>query len=355
MHHVMLVEPDDDLCLSLRADLVHAGCRITIVGSVAEATAALSGLDNIDQVITEAYLPDGSGLVVAEEVRRLGKPVFVLRKRRGRIVVYDREGTVFLGDRAGVGSFLAEALLQSRSTAPVWPEPPKVNARRRRGGRDQRSAIVSTQAHEAKMEKTATTANDAGYRPCVGIMLLNRRGEVLVACRSDMAGEAWQMPQGGIDENEEPRAAAIRELKEEIGTDRAEILAESKNWLCYDLPAELSDKVRHFGWRGQRQKWFVMRFTGDDSEINLAAEHAEFNAWKWVPVRDLPNLIVSFKRQVYIDLLAEFPELNRGHYHSLAELMADPIVHMTMAADSVLESDLYDLLQQVADNMRRRK
>jgi len=141
MHHVMLVEPDDDLCLSLRADLVHAGCRITIVGSVAEATAALSGLDNIDQVITEAYLPDGSGLVVAEEVRRLGKPVFVLRKRRGRIVVYDREGTVFLGDRAGVGSFLAEALLQSRSTAPVWPEPPKVNARRRRGGRDQRSAI----------------------------------------------------------------------------------------------------------------------------------------------------------------------------------------------------------------------
>jgi putative (di)nucleoside polyphosphate hydrolase len=187
------------------------------------------------------------------------------------------------------------------------------------------SLIIQRQEASAMnaMQSGQATASDADYRPCVGIMLLNCRGEVLVARRSDAPGEAWQMPQGGIDEGEEPRAAAIRELREEIGTDRAAILAESKNWLAYELPPELAEKTRHFGWRGQRQKWFVMLFTGDDQEINLAAEHAEFSAWKWVPARDLPELIVSFKRQVYIDLLAEFPALTRGPYHSLAELMAE--------------------------------
>jgi putative (di)nucleoside polyphosphate hydrolase len=195
--------------------------------------------------------------------------------------------------------------------------------------------------------------SSAEYRPCVGIMLLNRRGDVLVGRRSDVEGEAWQMPQGGIDEGEEPRAAAIRELKEEIGTDRAEMLAETKSWLYYDLPPELHERARHLGWRGQRQKWFIMRFVGEDGDINLVAEHAEFSAWKWVAPRALPDLIVSFKRQVYVDLLAEFPELSRGHYHSVQELLADPIVQLTMAADNVIEQELYELLSRAAQRMDR--
>jgi len=196
------------------------------------------------------------------------------------------------------------------------------------------------------------TPDHDAYRPGIGIMLLNRRGEVLVARRVDVPGEAWQMPQGGIDDGEEPRDAAHRELKEELGVDQAVIVAESKGWLRYDLPSDLIDKARHRHWRGQRQRWFVMRFTGDDRDINVATEHPEFDAWKWVPVTQLPDLVVSFKRQVYVDLLGEFPELALQQHHRLTELMVDPIVHMTMAADSVTESELYDLLGRVAENLR---
>lgn len=191
--------------------------------------------------------------------------------------------------------------------------------------------------------------NDAEYRPCVGVMLLNGQGEVFVAQRIDTPTEAWQMPQGGIDEGEDPRAAALRELTEEIGTDKAEILAESKGWLRYDLPAEVIERARHGRWRGQRQKWFVMRFIGSDSDIDLATEHPEFSAWKWVPVEALPDLIVTFKRQVYLDLLAEFGGLSR-----LSALLADPIVQMMMAADSVSEAELYELLRRASENLRRR-
>jgi putative (di)nucleoside polyphosphate hydrolase len=201
--------------------------------------------------------------------------------------------------------------------------------------------------------QTDPQVSQSEYRPAVGIMLLNKRGEVLVARRNDLPIEAWQMPQGGIDAGETPMSAAFRELREEIGTDRAVILAESKAWLHYDLPAEVLAKVPPDDCRGQRQRWFVMRFTGADSDINLSTEHPEFDAWKWLPVDDLPTLAVSFKRQVYVDLLREFRSLSPGLGQSLAELMADPIVHLTMAADGVCEDELYELLQQAAKNLRR--
>ena len=145
------------------------------------------------------------------------------------------------------------------------------------------------------------------YRPAVGIMLLNRSRQVFVARRTDMrAMPAWQMPQGGIDPGETPLEAAMRELEEEIGTAKAEFVAESRGWLTYDLPAELAGKVWGGRYRGQRQKWFVMRFIGSDGDIDLATEHPEFDAWRWALPEELPRLIVSFKRQLYIDILAEF-------------------------------------------------
>ena len=145
------------------------------------------------------------------------------------------------------------------------------------------------------------------YRRGVGIMLLNTHGQVFVGKRTDTEADAWQMPQGGIDAREEPRAAALRELKEEIGTNNAQIVAESKVWLRYTLPPELR-KRWNGRWHGQEQKRFVMRFQGADADIDVASDHPEFSAWKWVSVEDLLGLIVSFKRQLYLDLLAELRE-----------------------------------------------
>jgi len=144
------------------------------------------------------------------------------------------------------------------------------------------------------------------YRPCVGVTLINREGLVFVARRIDTEMEAWQMPQGGIDEGEDPATAALRELEEEVGTNKAEIIAETKDWLQYDLPHDLIGKVWKGRYRGQRQKWFAMRFLGDDADINLETEHPEFCAWKWERLERLPNLIVPFKRKIYQDIVSEF-------------------------------------------------
>lgn len=137
-------------------------------------------------------------------------------------------------------------------------------------------------------------------------MLLNADNHVFVAKRIDMTSEAWQMPQGGIDEGEDPRTAAMRELLEETGTDKARILAESADWLRYDLPTYLVPKIWGGRYRGQEQKWFALRFDGTDADINIATEHAEFSEWKWEPMHTLPDVIVPFKRALYQQIVEEF-------------------------------------------------
>ncbi len=144
------------------------------------------------------------------------------------------------------------------------------------------------------------------YRPCVGIMLLNAQGRVFVGQRIDMRTEAWQMPQGGIDLGEDPRQTAFREMKEEIGTDKGEIIAETQGWLDYDLPDELVPRVWGGKYRGQTQKWFLMRFTGVDADINIETDEPEFHQWRWVSPKEVPDLIVPFKQALYQQLLAEF-------------------------------------------------
>lgn len=146
------------------------------------------------------------------------------------------------------------------------------------------------------------------YRPCAGVMLINRDGHLFVGQRLDTDSNAWQMPQGGIDDGEGAEAAALRELAEETGiaAHLVAIIARSGTEFFYDLPDHLMGKMWGGRYRGQRQYWFLMRFLGDDSAIDIATQHPEFRAWRWVEPRRIVDLIVPFKRDLYAALLKEF-------------------------------------------------
>jgi len=156
-----------------------------------------------------------------------------------------------------------------------------------------------------------TEAAALPYRRNVGVMLVNAAGHVFVGQRRDSDLPAWQMPQGGLDEGESPRAAALRELEEETGVPpaRVEVLAETPDWLRYDLPDDIRPRIWGGRYRGQEQRWFLMRFLGTDADVRIDTAHPEFSAWRWLPPADLPGQIVPFKRAVYARVLAEFAPL----------------------------------------------
>ncbi len=140
-------------------------------------------------------------------------------------------------------------------------------------------------------------------------MLFNPDGQVFVGKRIDQTVEGWQMPQGGIDKGETPRQAVMRELHEETGTDKAEIIGEMDGWLNYDLPAHLVGVAFHGKFRGQTQKWFALRFTGEDADIDLTLHDPEVSSFRWVSLAELPDLIVPFKRDTYRAVIAAFRHL----------------------------------------------
>ncbi|WP_294323183.1 RNA pyrophosphohydrolase [uncultured Sphingomonas sp.] len=146
------------------------------------------------------------------------------------------------------------------------------------------------------------------YRPCAGVMLLNRDGKVFVGQRLDSTLEAWQMPQGGIDDGEAPIDAAIRELREETGVqaDKVRLIAENSAELLYDLPDDMIGKIWKGKWRGQRQRWFLFAFEGTDDDIDIRTPEPEFRAWRWADPADLPSMIVPFKKVLYQQVLAGF-------------------------------------------------
>ena len=156
----------------------------------------------------------------------------------------------------------------------------------------------------------ADQINALPYRPCVGIMICNLEGRIFAGQRIDSHLDAWQMPQGGVEKDEDPRDAALRELEEETGipAHAVEILAETADWIPYDLPHHLVPKLWKGRFRGQKQRWFLMRFLGDDDLINIKTEHPEFNRWCWLRPEDLLTRIVPFKKDTYERVIREFHE-----------------------------------------------
>lgn len=148
------------------------------------------------------------------------------------------------------------------------------------------------------------------YRPCAGVMLMNRDGQVFVGQRLDSTLEAWQMPQGGIDEGEEAIDAAVRELREETGVmpDKVRLIAEAPGEFLYDLPDDMISRIWKGKWRGQRQRWFLFAFEGEDGDIDIATPEPEFRAWRWADPAALPTMIVPFKKTLYEQVLAAFDD-----------------------------------------------
>ncbi|QNT77280.1 RNA pyrophosphohydrolase [Entomobacter blattae] len=159
------------------------------------------------------------------------------------------------------------------------------------------------------------------YRPNVGGMIFNKEGHVFIARRNDMPGVGgpltegiWQCPQGGIDEGEDPRAAVLREVKEETGLSQLTILGEYPDWLTYDLPPHLIGKALGGKFKGQKQKWFALGFSGRNHEVNLTVtgQHPEFDTWQWLPLSELPNKNLGFKREIYLTLITAFSPYARS-------------------------------------------
>jgi putative (di)nucleoside polyphosphate hydrolase len=146
------------------------------------------------------------------------------------------------------------------------------------------------------------------YRPCVGVMLINAKGLIFAAQRIDSEVPAWQMPQGGIEKGEDPATAALRELGEEIGVSpqAVEHLAEAGDWLTYDLPHHIVPHIWKGRYRGQKQRWFLLRYLGEDADINIATEHPEFSEWRWIAPDEMIAAIVPFKRDIYEQVVATF-------------------------------------------------